>query len=339
MRTRFLLAMSLGLCCCAAATASAGEYAVVKTLKIGGDGRWDYITVDPATKRLFISRSSHTQVVNADDGKLLADLKDTNGVHGVALVPDQNRGFTTNGRDNSTTIFDLKTLQPIGTTKTGEGPDGVLYDPFSKCVLTMNGKGHDTSVIDPAAAAGAPVKATIGLGGKPEGSASDGAGAVFVAVEDASSVAVLDMKEMKLVHTWKIEGGEEPSGLALDAEHHHLFLGCGGNNVMAIMDSQSGKTLGTVPIGKGVDYCAFDPGTGEAFASCGDGTLTVVKETSPGKFEVTQTVKTAQGARTMALDPATHTIYLPTAEFQPATGGGRPQMKAGTFMVVVVAPK
>src|SRR4051812_28088452 len=190
---RSLLAMSLGLCCCAAA-ASAGEYSVVKTLKIGGEGRWDYITVDPATKRLFVSRSSHTQIVNADDGKILGDLKDTNGVHGVALVPDQNRGFTTNGRDNSSTIFDLKTLQPLGTTKTGEGPDGVLYDSFSKCVLTMNGKGQDTSVIDPAAAPGAPVKATIGLGGKPEGSASDGNGSVYVALENASAVAVLDMK-------------------------------------------------------------------------------------------------------------------------------------------------
>jgi DNA-binding beta-propeller fold protein YncE len=194
-------------------------------------------------------------------------------------------------------------------------------------------------VIDPAAVPGAgAVVGHIPLDGKPEFAATDGVGRIFVNLEDKSAIAVIDPKELKVVDTWKLEGGDGPSGLAIDAEHHRLFSGC-DNELMVIVDSQTGKTLGTVPIGKGVDACGFDPGTGEAFASCGDGTLTVVKEDSTGKFAVQQTVKTRRGARTMALEPATHTIYLPTAEFEEAQAGARrPTPKPGTFMLVVVAP-
>jgi DNA-binding beta-propeller fold protein YncE len=326
----------------AGAPADVGPWAVVKTLRIGGEGRWDYLTVDPASKLLYVPRSTHTQIIRADSGELAGDLKDTAGVHGVALVPDVGRGFTSNGRANNVTVFDLKTLQPIGNVATGQNPDGILYDPASKRVFAFNGRSNDATVIVPDGdpTAKETVAATIPLGGKPESAASDGAGHVYVNLEDKSSIAAIDSKAMKVIATWKIEGGEEPSGLALDAARHRLFAGC-GNQVMAVVDSESGKTLGTVPIGKNVDFCAFDPGTGEAFASCGDSTLTVVKETAPGKFDVVQTVRTPAGARTMGLDPMTHTLYLPTAEFEkPAGGGGggrRPQAKPDSFMIVVVA--
>jgi DNA-binding beta-propeller fold protein YncE len=277
-------------------------------------------------------------VIDTQSGKVVADLKDTPGVHGVALAPDVNRGFTSNGRADNVSIFDLKTNQPLGNIATGKNPDAIMYDPFSKTILAFNGRSDDVTVIDADAAPGSKAKATIALGGKPELAASDNAGHVYINLENKSEVAVIDTKDWKVTDHWKIEGGEEPSGLALDAEHHRLFAGCGGNNVMAILDTQSGKTLATLPIGKGVDGCGFDPGTGEAFASCGDGTLTVIKETSTGKFEVTQKVETRRGARTMCVDPTTHTIFLPTAEFPPQQPNekGRPQPKPDSFMIVVV---
>ena len=320
----------------AGGAALAANYSVIKTLPIGGEGRWDYITVDPAAKVVYVGRSTYTQAIDAQTGKVVGTIKDTNGVHGVALAPDANRGFTSNGRGNNVTIFDLKDFKTIGTIETGKNPDAIIYEPLTKTIITFNGRSDDCTVIDASAEPGSKAKATIALGGKPESAASDGAGHVYVNIEDKSEVVEIDTKDWKVTNRWKIEGGEEPSGLALDAANHHLFLGCGGNNVMAILDTTSGKTLATLPIGKGVDACGFDPGAGEAFASCGDATLTVVKETSPGKFEVTQTVQTRRGARTMCVDPTTHTIYLPTAEMEPSTGGGRPQAKPNTFMIVVV---
>jgi DNA-binding beta-propeller fold protein YncE len=319
----------------AAPAANAGGYSVAKTLPIGGEGRWDYILCDPQSKLLYVSRQTHTQIVEADSGKVVADLKETPGVHGVALVPELNRGFTSNGKSNSVTIFNLKTHAVLGTTPVGENPDAILYDPGSKKLFTFNGKSQDATVLDPAADPGAKAVATIPLGDKPEFAASDGHGHVYVNLEGKASVVEIDTKAMKAANVWKIEGGEGPSGMALDAAHHRLFLGC-DNEVMAVMDAQTGKTIATVPIGKGVDACGFDPGTGEAFASC-DGALTVARETAPGKFESVQTVTTRSGARTLALDPTTHTIYLPSAEMEePKPGEKRPTAKAGSFMIVVV---
>lgn len=319
------------------AQGAGGPYSVSKTLPIGGDGRWDYAIVDPAAKLLYVTRQSHVQVVSTDTGKVVADIKDTQGVHGVALAPELNRGFSSNGQAGSVTVFDLKTHKELGKVPAGQNPDAIIYDPASKKVLAFNGRSHDVTAFDAAAEPGAGTHPTrIPLDGKPEFAVADGEGRVFVNLEDKSSIVVIDTKAMKVADVWKIEGGEEPSGLALDAAHHRLFAGC-GNDVMAVVDTESGKTLGTVPIGKGVDACGFDPGTGEAFASCGDGTLTVIKETSPGKFGVEQTVRTRQGARTMALDPSTHSVYLPTAEFPPAGGQGRPAPRPGSFMIVVVS--
>jgi DNA-binding beta-propeller fold protein YncE len=313
------------------------DYQVTKVLKVGGDGRWDYAIVDPQTHLLYISRSTHTQVVNTETGQVVHDLKDTSGVHGVALAPELNRGFTSNGRANDVTVFDLATGKELGTVKTGTNPDAIIYDPASKKVFAFDGRSNDASVID-AATAPNTTATRIPLDGKPEFAAADGAGHVYVNLEDKSSIAVIDSKALKVIGVWKIEGGDEPSGLAIDTAHHHLFSGC-HNNLMAVIDTETGKTISTPPIGQGVDACGFDPGTGEAFASCGDGTLTVVKETSPGKFEAVETVKTRRGARTMALDPSTHTIYLaatdpaPGAAANEAPRRGGPQ---GPFVVLVV---
>ena len=313
-----------------------GPYHVVKELDVGGEGRWDYVAVDSVAKLLYVPRSTHTQIIREETGEVVGDLKDTPGVHGTALVPDLGRGFTSNGRGNSVTVFDLKTLQVLGTVPTGQNPDAIIYDPASKSVFAFDGRGNDATVIDPAAAPAMAGKTRIPLPGRPEYAAADGRGRVFVNLEDKRQVAVIDTTLMKTVAFWKIEGGESPSGLAIDPDRHRLFVGC-HNQVMAILDAQSGKTLGTAPIGKGVDACAFDPQTHEAFASCGDGTLTVVKESSDGKFEVTQTVHTLPGARTMGLDTKTHTIYLPAMKQEPGAqpaAGGR---GAGKFVIVVVA--
>jgi DNA-binding beta-propeller fold protein YncE len=311
-----------------------GQYRLTKTLPIGGEGRWDYVIVNPAARQLLVPRSTHVQVINLDSGKVMGDLKDTPGVHGVALAPDLGRGFTSNGQAGTVTVFDLRTLQVIGIVKAGKNPDAIIYDPFSRKVFAFNGRSNDATVIN-AASPDAPT-ARIELDGKPEFAGTDGRGHVYVNIEDKSEVAKIDVASLKVVNTWKIEGGEEPSGLAVDAANHRVYSGC-HNKVMAVLDTETGKTLGTIPIGSGVDACAFDPGAGTAFASCGDGTMTIAKETAPGKFDVIQVVQTRRGARTMALDSNTHKAYLPTADFEPGAGGGRPAMKPGSFQILVVS--
>lgn len=335
----FLAAGALGVAAYAdpPAPGAGGPYHVSKTLPIGGEGRWDYAIVDPAAKLLYVTRQTHVQVINTQTGAVVADIRDTPGVHGVALAPDLGRGFISNGQGGSVTVFDLETHKELGKVPAGQNPDAILYDPASRKVLAFNGRSHDVTTFDASAQPGPGAHpASIPLDGKPEFAATDGRGHVFVNLEDKNAIVVIDTRTLKVDDEWKIEGGEEPSGLAIDAAHHHLFAGC-GNEVMAVVDTESGKTVGTVPIGKGVDACGFDPGTGEAFASCGDGTLTVIKESSPGKFGVEQTVQTRRGARTMALDPSTHTVYLPTAEFPADAGQRRPAPKPGSFMLVVVS--
>jgi len=319
----------------------AADLAVSKTIHIGGTGRWDYISCDPATHHLFIPRSDHTQIIDPEKGTVLADIPDTRGSHGVAIASDAGRGFISDA--GGVTVFDLNTLKPLGTIETGQGADAISYDPSNKSVIVMCGRGQEASVIDAAAPIDSAKAVHVPLGGRPEAGVADGKGHVYINIESTSEIAVVDPKSGQVAARWKIDGGEEPSGLAIDVEHHRLFSGC-HNKVMAIIDTETGKTITTVPIGNGVDACAFDPGTGEAYASCGDGTITVVKETAPGKFE-TSTVKTQPGARTMCVDPSTHTLYLPDAEMLPATQpaaggggrGGRGQMKPDSFMVIVVS--
>jgi YVTN family beta-propeller protein len=293
----------------------ASGYHVVKKYPVGGEGGWDYLIADPATHRLFISRGSHTMVVDAASGQVVGDIPDTKGVHGIAFAPEFNRGFTSNGQANTVTIFDLKTLATIGSAATGQNPDAIIYDPASKRVFTFNGRSSDSTAID--AATGA-VAGTIPLGGQPEFATSDGRGHVYVNIEDKSEVVAIDSKSLAVLNHWPLTGCDGPSGMAIDAAHRRSFSGC-SNKVMAVLDLDSGKVVATLPIGRGVDANGFDPGTGLAFSSNGqDANLTVVHEDTPDKFTVVDNVPTQTGARTMTVDTNTHLVYVVTAEFNPA---------------------
>jgi hypothetical protein len=293
---------------------SSSGYHLIRKVKLGGTGGWDYIEVDPATHRLFISRANHVIVVNPDQGNVVGDIPGTQGVHGIAFANEFNKGFTTNGRTSDSTIFDLTSLKVLGNAKTDKDSDAVIYDPFSKRVFTFNGDANTATAID---AASGKVVNTFPLGGGPEFGASDGKGKIFVNLEDKSSLVKFDAKTLKIENTWPLAPCESPSGLAIDSDHEILIVGC-HNKLMAFVDGNSGKILGTVPIGQGVDANRFDPLTGYAFASCGDGTLTIAHEDSTTKFSLVETIQTQRGARTMALDYTTHAVYLVTAEFGPA---------------------
>jgi DNA-binding beta-propeller fold protein YncE len=337
---RFLLSSLLAVVLlCAQLFAAGSGLHVIKTYKIGGDGGWDYLKMDPESRHLFISRSTHVIVIDADSGKPLGDIPDTPGVHGIALAPDLGRGFTSNGREGTVTIFDLKTLKPISKVQAvGENPDAILFDPATKRVFTFNGKSHDATAID---AANGNVVGKIDLGGKPEFGVSTGEGEVFVNVEDKSELLALDPKDLKVKSRWPLAPCESPSGLAMDMKTRRLFVGC-DNKMMAVVNADNGKVITTLPIGDGVDADRFDPETNLAFASCGEGVLTVVKEDSREKFSVVENVKTERGARTMALDPKTHHIYLVTAKFGPPPAATaeqphpRPSILPDTFEVLVI---
>jgi DNA-binding beta-propeller fold protein YncE len=313
-------------------------YHVIKTYKLGGEGGWDYLNLDSASRRLYISRATHVIVVDADSGKSVGDIPDTPGVHGIALAPELGRGFVSNGREGTVTIFDIDTLKLISKVKVGDNPDAILYDPATKRVFTFNGKSQDSTAID---AAKGTVLGTIKLEGKPEFAASDGKGMIFVNIEDKSQLDAIDPAKLEVKSRWPLAPCEEPSGLAIDRKNRRLFAGC-DNKMMAVVDADSGKVLATPAIGDGVDATAFDEGTGLAFASCGEGVLTVVREESPSKFSVVENVKTQQGARTLALDEKTHQVFVVTANFgpPPAATAENPHPRRtilpDTFVVLVV---
>ncbi len=317
--------------------AGASGYHLIKKVKLGGTGGWDYLTVDQATHRVFISRGTKVIVVDPTTEKVLGEIPDTQGVHGIALAAEFNRGYTTNGRTSNSTIFDMTTLTKLGEAKTDKDPDAVIYDPFSKRVFTFNGDASSSTAID---AATGNVAGTVALGGGPEFAASDGKGKIFVNLEDKSQLVKFDARTLKVENTWPLAPCESPSGLAIDAEHEVLVVGC-HNKLMTFVDGNSGKVVGTVPIGQGVDANRFDPGTGYAFASCGDGTLTIAHEDSPSKFSLVEMVNTQRGARTMALDRSNHNIYLVTADFGPAPAATadnprpRPAILPDTFVLLV----
>jgi len=316
------------------------NYHLLKKVVLGGEGFWDYLICDSDARRVFISRGTHVMVVDADNYTVVGDIPGTDGVHGIALAPEFGRGFTSNGRSNTVTIFDLKTLKVLGTAPTGEGPDAIVYDPASKRVFTLNGHGGSATAID--AASGAPA-GTITLGGRPEFAAADGLGHIYNNLEDKSELLQIDSKNLTITARWPLAPCEEPSGLAIDTKQRRLFAGC-HNQMMAVVDADSGKVLVTPAIGQGVDANAFDPGTGLAFSSNGDGTLTIVHEESPGKFTPLTNVPTQRGARTMALDLKTHRIFLVTAEFGPPPAPTpehphpRPPAIPGSFTMLVFGP-
>jgi DNA-binding beta-propeller fold protein YncE len=321
----------------AAPSVKAGLH-VIKSISLGGEGGWDYLTLDSETRRLYITRGDHVTVLDIDTDKVVAEIKDTQGVHGVALAPDLKRGFTSNGRTNTATIFDLSTLAKVGEVRTGSKPDAILYEPVTHRVFAFNGDSKDATAID--AAAGT-VAGTIALGGVPEFAVVDGKGLVFVNIEDKAEIVAIDARELKVKSRWSLAPGSEPTGLAIDTEKGRLFAGC-HNELMVILAADMGKVLGTLPIGRGVDATAFDAARRLAFSSNGDGTLTVAKEDAPGHFIVVENVKTQTGARTMALDSRKHQIFLATAQFGPPPPPTaerphpRPPALPNTFVILVV---
>ena len=318
------------------AQAGAGAYQLQKTIQIGGEGGWDYVAADPAGKRLYVSHGTKVVVVDTETEAVAGEIADTPGVHGIAVAPDLGRAFVSAGRANSVSIVDAKTLQTSTKVPTGENPDAILYEPAHHEVYAFNGRSHSATVID---SASGDVRATIPLPGKPEFAVEDvAAGRIYNNIEDKNEVVAIDTASHAVVATWPIAPGEEASGLAIDVAHHRLFIGC-SNNLMEMMDSQSGKVLGSVPIGPGVDANAFDPGSGLAFASSSDGTLTVAKVGDDGRLTVVQKLSTPKRSRTMTVDPATHRLYVPAADFAPppadAPQGTRPQVAPGSFRVMV----
>jgi YVTN family beta-propeller protein len=337
-RSLLILLLLLFPCATLRAQSNSSGYHVIKQIKLGGEGGWDYLTFDAKSHRLFISRSTHVMVVDADSGAVVGDIPNTSGVHGIAIVSDLNKGFTSNGRDSTVTVFDLKTLKALKQIPVGKNPDAIIYDAASKRVFTFNGASHDTTAIDAEAET---VAGTIPLEGRPEFAVSDEAGHVFANLEDKSQIVELDTRKLNVLNRWSLAPGEEPSGLTFDRKHKRLFSVC-SNKQMVVMNADNGKVVTTVPIGSGPDAAAFDPETSLAFSSNGEGTLTVVHEDSPEKFSVVENVQTQRGARTMTLDPKTHRIFLVTAEFGPAPQPTperprpRPVIVPGTFTLLIV---
>ena len=329
---------------CAAAAdrmPAAGEMRVVDRVKIGGAGGWDFVTFDAQHQRLFISRGDHVQVWDAKSGRVESDIPGTPGVHGVAVAPDLHRGFTSNGRSNSVSVFNLDDLKVTGTIDVqAQNPDAILYEPNTKRLYTFNGRSADMTVID---AVGLKVIATIALGGKPEVAVSDDAGHVFVNIEDKSEIVMIDQASNQVRARWPLAPCDEPTGLAIDTAHQRLFAVC-ANRLMVVVDARSGHIVAQLPIGEAPDGAGFDAGLGLAYSSNGDGTLTIVKEDGPDRFAVAASLATQRRARTMSLDPATHRVYLVTAEFgpapQPTAADPKPRapMIPDTFTVLVVAP-
>lgn len=332
-------ALALALCSIIVPAGAQSAWHIEKTLQVGGAGGFDYITVDSSTHRLFVPRSTHTLVIDADSGKVLGDVPGQKGAHGVAIVPALNRGFITDGGgDGAVVIFDLKTYAVLGTLAAKPDADGIIYDPGTNMVLVSAG---DSNALIPIKADVDPksgkVEEPIALGGAPEFLAADGAGKVYVNLEDKNEVAVVDLKTQKVVARWPVSPGGKPVGMDLDKEKHRLIIGCRAPQKLIIISTESGNVLADLPIGAGVDATAAHDG--EYFASCGDGTLAVIKETSPGKFEVAESVKTQPVAKTLGVDTSIHKIYLPTADYDaPAAGAkGRGKMKADSFKILVVS--
>src|SRR5580704_11712030 len=284
-------------------------YHLLKKIALGGEGGWDALTFDSGTRRLFISRQSKVIVLNVDSEKVVGEIPNTDGVHDIALANEFNKGFTSNGRAGTVSIFDLKTLAVTGSAQAGTNPDVIEYDPASKRTFAMNGRSSNATAID---ASTGNVAGTVALGGKPEFAVADGAGHIYVNIEDKSEIWQIDSQKLTVTARWPLAPCQEPSGLAIDAAHRRLFAGC-DNKMMAVVDADSGKVIATPAVGEGVDATAFDPETDLAFASCGEGVLTVVREEPPNKFTVVESVPTQSGARTMALDEKTHRVYTVTA--------------------------
>lgn len=320
------------------AAPQAGGYHVIRRIPVGGEGGWDYLRVDPDAHRIYISRGTHMMVVDENSGKVIGDLLETKGIHGVALATDLGKGFTSNGGDQSVTVFDLKTIKPITVIKvTGENPDSIIYDPQSKRVFTLNGRSSNATAID---ATTNKVVGTVNLNGKPEEPALDGRGNMFVNLEDKSAILEFDVKTLAVKGTWPIAPCEGPSALAYDSAHHRLFAAC--DKILGVINADTGKVVASPPIGGDPDGDGYDPGTGMIFAACREGLVSVIHEDGPDKYSVIGNITTQFGTRTMTLDPKTHHVFTVTADFKaappptPDNPRPRPQPIDGSFVILEI---
>ena len=315
----------------ATAQTSPSGYHLLKTIPVGGTEGWDYVTVDSDARRLYIGRDNHVDVVDIDAGTVVGKVSGLSHVHGLVLAPDLGRGFTSDGESNTSTIVDLRTLNKIGTVRTGKDPDSFVYDPITKRVFIMNSAGNDATVIN---AVDGTLAGTVPLDGQPEFGVADGKGKIFVNITDKNQIVEFDGKTLEVLHRWSLAPGEGPSGLAMDVKHRRLFSVC-DNLMMVVMDADTGKVIATPTVGAGTDASLFDPETGNAFASAGgSATLTVIHEDSPDRFRVVDNVPTQSGARTMALDAKTHNVLLVTA--RNGHGATHSLVLPNTFVVLVV---
>lgn len=334
--SRLIIVLSL-LVSPAIATA---QFAVINTFAVGGNGSWDYVVPDVPHHRLFIGRQTRVMVVDENDGKLLGEVPDIHGAHGTAIAESSGHGFATSGNDSSIVMFDLGTFAVLGRVHAAEDADAIIYDPASNRVFSLNGDAHSSTVVDPASGK---VITNIPLGGKPEYGASAGDGMIYANITDNSEVVEIDAKKLTVVRRWSTAPCKQPVAMAIDRSHHRLFSGC-RSGVMAVSDIAAGKIVATVSIGAGTDGAAYDATLGDAFASCADGTLTIIHEDSPDTYHVVQTLTTAPGARNMGLDPTTHRLFVVSAKMGPAPTEAtpdnprkRPQVIPGSFVVMVVA--
>ena len=333
------VAIGLFLFCCLGFSTAQSNYRVINRIPVEGNGGWDYITVDEAASRVYVSHGNEMNVVDITTQKVIGTIPDTKGVHGIALAKDLNKGFISNGRDTSVTVIDLKTLKLIAKIKvTGNNPDAIIYDPLSHKVFTFNGRSSNSTVID---ANTNRVIGTIKLIGKPEFPVNDLKGRIYVNIEDKNSISVININTLKVEKTWSIAPGESPSGLAIDLKNHRLFSVC-ENKLMVVVDYMTGKIISTLKIGEGVDGVSFDPGLNRVYSSNGEGTMTVVQEKDANTFVVLENVRTQKGARTITVNTKTHRLYLPTAEYSaaPAPTNDNPHprtsVKPGTFTVLEI---
>ena len=318
------------------ATASSG-YKLLTKIQVGGEGGWDYLLTDSAARRLYVSHATKVNVIDLDSNKVIGEIADTSGVHGIAVAAEFGTGYTSNGKTDNVTVFDSKTLKTIKQIAVGKNPDCIIYDAATRRVFTFNGRSNDATAID---AKTETVVGTLALGGRPEFAVSDGNGKIFVNLEDKNQIVAFDAKTLKILSTVPLAPGEEPTGLAYDAKSKRLFAGC-GNKKMIVVNAENGKVVGDVPVGEGVDATAFDPTTKLAFASAREGILTVVREEAADKFSVLDNVTTQRGAKTMAVDAKTHNVYLATAQFGDAPAATpdnprpRPAIVPNSFVILV----
>jgi len=328
-----LAAITLGAC--VNLFAQKDKFHLISTFHIQSTGGWDYIAIGPGNNRLYVSHGTQVNILNKTTGDSIGVIENTTGVHGIAFDKEHNKGFTSNGRLNNVTVFDLTNNAVITQIPTGANPDAIMYEPFTKKIITCNGRGRNLSIIDPVSNK---LVDSIDVGGKPETAVSNGAGKFYVNIEDKNEIVEVNLKTMKVEAHWPLAPAEEPTGLVFDTKTNRLFAGC-GNKLLVAVNAANGKVIGTFPIGDGCDGAAFDPETKNIFTSNGDGTMSVFKEKSADNIEMTTTVTTKRGARTITIDSSTHLLYLPTAEFEnpdPKAPNARPKMIPGTFQVLVI---